>query len=525
VPWGAWARTLAFWIPVVLLLWGALIGLALIVHRQWSEHEKLPYPIATFTEELLPPDDENATPVYFQRLFWIGCGAVCFYHLMGYLFVWDPEHAFDLPRRFDFSALRTLFPSFWGAGGWWLGRPIIVFTVIGLSYFLPKDMSFSVGIGPFIYYSIAGMLAGYGVAMGGGGWYEMNLQRSLQAGAYAGMLVLTIYAGRRYYKQVFRAALGMKHEDEIQPHAMWGARVFLACSLLFFLVLVIAGLDWPLAALYTIMILTAYLLMGRLSAETGFIFIQAWWEPAALIVGLMGYRAVGASMAVMLFLLSSALILDTRESIMPFILNSLRVVGNKRVSLGKTSLLAVGALVIGLAVAIPTTLYIKYDRGTNLWYRWCSDSAPRFAFDQGVRVKQRLRTQGTLEAAEATSGFGRLLHIRPSGKLMAGFAIAFVLFLVLSFARLRLPGWPIHPVLLLLWTTYPASRLAPSFLLGFLVKWLVVKYGGDKAYRKLKPVMLGLVAGDMLFGLSTSIIGGIYYAATGVAPPRFSVFW
>jgi hypothetical protein len=187
--------------------------------------------------------------------------------------------------------------------------------------------------------------------------------------------------------------------------------------------------------------------------------------------------------------------------------------------------LAVAALVIGLAVAVPTTLYVKYDRGTNLSYRWCSETAPRFAFDEGVRIKQRLRAQGQLESAEATSGLGRLLAVSPSRRLVVGFSIAFVLFLALSFARLRLPRWPVHPVLLLLWTTYPASRLAPSFLIGFLVKWLVVKYGGDRAYRKLRPVMIGLVAGDMLFGFTTSLVGAIYYAATGVPPPRFSVFW
>ncbi|HAR68143.1 MAG TPA: hypothetical protein DCR55_18360, partial [Lentisphaeria bacterium] len=38
-PWGAWMETLGFWIPLVLLIWFALLGLALVVHRQWSEHE------------------------------------------------------------------------------------------------------------------------------------------------------------------------------------------------------------------------------------------------------------------------------------------------------------------------------------------------------------------------------------------------------------------------------------------------------------------------------------------------------
>jgi hypothetical protein len=79
--------------------------------------------------------------------------------------------------------------------------------------------------------------------------------------------------------------------------------------------------------------------------------------------------------------------------------------------------------------------------------------------------------------------------------------------------------------MMLVWSTFGGRRYASSFLVGFLVKWAVVKYGGDKAYRRIMPMMIGLIAGDMLFSISTSIIGGIYYAFTGSAPPRFSVYW
>jgi hypothetical protein len=60
--------------------------------------------------------------------------------------------------------------------------------------------------------------------------------------------------------------------------------------------------------------------------------------------------------------------------------------------------------------------------------------------------------------------------------------------------------------------------------MAFVVKWSVLKYGGDRIYRKIKPVMLGLIAGDMLSGLLTSAIGGAYYFVTATPPPRFSVF-
>ena len=525
VPWGAWTRTLWFWIPAVLLLWGGLIGLALVVHKQWSDHEKLPYPIATFTEALLPPEARQTKPVYLQRTFLIGCAVVCFVHLTNFIFAWFPEHTVAIPRTYSMRSLVQLFPTLERSGGGRLFGINLIFTVIGLSYFLPRDMSFSLGIGPFAYYYVAGVLAGYGIATGGGGWYEMNLQRSMQAGAYAGLMLVIIYTGRRYYASVFRAAFGMRSPDPVEPHAVWGARAFLACTVLFAVVLMAIGLDWPLAILYTLLIVVGYALIGRLSAETGFIFIQLWWEPAAFLVALLGVRAVGPTAALIMFLLSSALMLDTRESLTPFVLNSLRVLRERKVAVGKVAALGAGALVLGLAIAVPSTLYIKYDRGTNLSYNWATVTAPKYAFNEAVKIKQRLRTQGELERAETQSGFGRIFSIAPSKTLIVGFAIAFAVFLLLTFARLRVPWWPIHPVLMLVWATYPGARFASSYLIGFVLKTAIVKYGGDKAYQRLKPMMIGLIAGDMLFGILTSFVGGIYYLATGSPPPRFSVFW
>ena len=63
VPWYAWTRTLAFWLPVILTLWLALTALALVLHRQWSDHELLPYPIAEFANSLLPDEGQATSPL------------------------------------------------------------------------------------------------------------------------------------------------------------------------------------------------------------------------------------------------------------------------------------------------------------------------------------------------------------------------------------------------------------------------------------------------------------------------------
>jgi len=65
--------------------------------------------------------------------------------------------------------------------------------------------------------------------------------------------------------------------------------------------------------------------------------------------------------------------------------------------------------------------------------------------------------------------------------------------------------------------------MAWSFLLGCLFKFLVSRYGGAQAYRKVKPMMFGLIAGDMVSGLAVIGMGLIYYWHTGQLPKSYWV--
>ena len=88
---------------------------------------------------------------------------------------------------------------------------------------------------------------------------------------------------------------------------------------------------------------------------------------------------------------------------------------------------------------------------------------------------------------------------------------------VLAFAaiRLRWPKWPLHPVLFLVWGTYAGYTFAASFLAGWFIKVAVTQYGGASWYQRLKPMMFGMIAGEMLAGLVTMAVGFVYWLKTG----------
>jgi len=89
--------------------------------------------------------------------------------------------------------------------------------------------------------------------------------------------------------------------------------------------------------------------------------------------------------------------------------------------------------------------------------------------------------------------------------------------------RLRWPKWPLHPVLFLIWNTYGGRVFAASFLGGWGIKVLVTQYAGASWYQRLKPLMFGLIAGEMLGGLVPIAIGFVYWLATGLPPKVFNI--
>ena len=82
--------------------------------------------------------------------------------------------------------------------------------------------------------------------------------------------------------------------------------------------------------------------------------------------------------------------------------------------------------------------------------------------------------------------------------------IGFCFTLFLAAVRTRLFWWPIHPL------GYGVSFHMYTFWAAFIVaagaKWLVLKYGGIRLYRRSVPFFLGLVLGDFVLGSCWNIL-------------------
>ena len=523
VPWASWRRTLIFWVPLILTMNLVVIGLALVVHQQWLHHEHLPYPTVEFARSLLPEASGAVSSVFRSRLFWLGMVPVVLIYLNNYAHQWFPETVIPVRTTLNLYSILGVFPIFmktWMC--WLLFAPTIYFMVIGFTYFLAKDVALSIGISPFVYSLLLGYLMKYGVSMSGGG-LAPSPNSFMHAGIYFGLFVGLLYTGRRYYLSVFRRSLLLPCTDRVESYAVAGARLFVLAGAAVIVQLVFIGLDWQLALMFVGITLVIFVVLSRLLAEAGYFFVGLTFFPWTLMLGFMGAKALGSDQLLLMMLLSTILIVP-RETLMPFAVSGLCLVDKARARVGATAAWGAAALTVALVVGVGIVLYMQYWQGASAsgdW--WANGHKPKEAFRSNIRYRQALEAQGTLEEANALSGWKRFPNVSPDKRCLVAFSIAFSVVLAFMFMRHRFPKWPFHPLMLLTMGMWSINTFAFSILLGWLIKLWVTKYGGAKLYQKLKPLMIGLIAGELLGILIPVIIGAIYYLATGLQPKVFHV--
>ena len=91
--------------------------------------------------------------------------------------------------------------------------------------------------------------------------------------------------------------------------------------------------------------------------------------------------------------------------------------------------------------------------------------------------------------------------LSPSSPNVAGWiytGIGGIVMLGLMVARYRFLWWPLHPL------GFPIScvfgRMWFSVFIAWLIKGVVLKYGGPKAYARSRPFFLGLILGQLVVG-------------------------
>lgn len=523
VPWDAWIRPAAFWVPMVVLFLGGMIALGLVLHRQWSRHELLSYPIAEFGSLLIDTEGGSWPPIFRRWGFWIALGVVVCVHIVNGYHAYHPS-SIEIPVKGDFSimAKEKLQWLQRGLGFYDLTRPTLFLTPMAFVFFMRSDAALSMGLSlPIICVVTAAMTAkgaNAGVNQTEGGFLPWAA-----FGAYLGMVLMIAYTGRHYFSRLLRQALLPKRSSDMPVYATWACRAYLLCMAGIVALLAWVGCTWTLAILFVVQLTVMMVVIGRISAETGLVQIGIIWTPMAVCLGLLGPVQLGPVAMMAFAIIGWALLMDPAETMLPFVLNSLRLCQKSEAPVGRTGGWMGAALGLALIIGVPAVLWTQYNygRGTDEYSAYW---APHLVFDAASRQIDTIRQMGQLDHSQQLDAWQRLTTMQPNHQFLWSMGIGLVLVVAFGAARLRWTWWPLHPVLFVVIGSWAMGILSLSVLLGWILRTIVVKVGGTQKLTEVRPIAVGVIAGDLMGGLIFMIVGIIYYWVTGTTPADYNPY-
>lgn len=494
VPWHAWSAMLISWIVLLLLVYSTLFFIALLLRRQWIENEALTFPLVQLPLQMVDTSGMDGRPgegFWQNRLMWGGFAIAAVFHFLrgmnNYFPDWPMISSF---QGNDFAITFTESP--WNAVGS-IGTPFY-FGAIGVAYLLTRELSFSFWFF-FLMFKlqlVMATMAGFPVSsLPKDAYLGQPLFISWQStGGWFMMGALLLWSARGHLQNVWIEAINpgraarnaaLSARDSVEP---FSARVMLVGFLLS-----IAGLMYwcfyaginPVAALgFFAMYALVSIVLARLVVEGGFLFPQLTFAPLEVITsGFMSAKAIGAESITRLAFVQPMLYSDMRTNLLPAFLHTLKISHDLKLD-RRHSRRVIYCIVFAVLFSVGVSTFISiatiYNAGGLKGYTWATVSGPQMAF---TGAENMLRNQPTVNP-------GNWIWMAVGGALVWG----------MVFARGRFLWFPLHPLAYIVSSGYPITRLWASFFIGWLVKTLLLRYGGQEAAARTRPFMIGLILGN-----------------------------
>jgi len=268
VPWGAFALPVLRWSFFLLALSGVFICLLTLLRRQWTESERLAFPLVQLPLAML----DGRRPRFFaDPVMWCGFGLSFLFNLSRVLHAINPA----VPTPGFYTNLSPFL-----VGQWEGFRPVYLFhlpQVVGLAYLVPLDVSLSVWLA-FVAVKLV-QYVGFQMGLRAAGFPYMQEQAS---GGFIAMALALLWLARKDLASAFRAALRPAAADPNNNPlplrwAVWG----LMGSLGFLLGWCwLSGMTLKLAAPFFFIVIAFALVAARIRAEAGVPFHVVPWGMA-----------------------------------------------------------------------------------------------------------------------------------------------------------------------------------------------------------------------------------------------------
>ena len=506
VPWGAWAVPLLVWSGFFIVLWMTMLCLVSLVQRRWVEEERLAFPIVQLPLEIAGVREQFAggRPFWRNHAMWIGFTIAAIYNIVNILAALYPSvPAFG--KAFDLVPSSTPEPwSYW--------RSMVIQyrpELIGFGFLVSSEVSFSIWF--FYVLSRAAAFLG-GIAGYSEFGFPYNQEQSVGAMITLGMVLL--WAVR---KPLLNA---LSEFTRSGPSALWrrlpgdegllpmplsvvGAPLGLCLLCVFGMAI---GLSPWLAILCMGLVLITALVVARVRAEIGLPLIWSFPFSAGKRILLYSFNsstilegAPGAMTALaMLTFLSRGYV----AALAGYQIDSGKITQEVNVRPRQMAGLILASVVVGLAVAFYFHLTAYYRYGGELLRGgiWGWDTAMA---EYGRAVTAQSVHSPADPIRVAATGFGVFL---------AG---------ALVWLRQTFVGMPLHPLGYFIGLSY-GELIWSSFFFVWLIKSVLLHFGGVRLYRRAVPGFLGLALGHFF---TAGVVWGLLGTSGGEAFTAYGVWF
>ena len=472
IDYAAWIEPFCWWAVLLLALYVVMVSVAVILRRQWMERERLPYPLIQVSVAFVAREDPKrlVNGLFRRPAFWCGVALPMFFGSLLGLQHYDA----GLPA----PSLRWTMDFF--------GQPLrlfIRFSLIGFSYLIHTQVAAGVWVFHLLSKLETSAIQLSGVPTQARLAYSVN-EHSLLAyqggGALVAMVLLGLWTARDHVAQVFGKAFGRAPEiddgDEIMSYRSAVAGL-LGGSLAMVAWLAVMGTPLWVAGLLIVTALIVFIGLTRIIAEAGLAAVRTAMTAPDMIVHGLGSSLLGPSGVFNLYL-AHVWCADLRIFLMALVANGLKLIEDMD---RRSRRLVFGAIVLAIDIGAVgscwMTLHLAYVHGSVNLDAWRGRAGPIFLFDGAAR------------------------GMEPTGVSWSGlttFAGGGAVMLVLTWLRHRLPWWPLHPIGFPIGANYLMNHIWFSVFIAWIIKVLVLRFGGANLYRSSQVFFLGLIAGEAL---------------------------
>ena len=494
LPWHAWAVPLLVWTLFFGFLFFAFLCLTALLRRQWSDNEKLAFPLAQLPLEII---GEEGSPSFFGNpKVWAGAAIPVVIYTINWVHQSVPTVP-SIPISLPLNDYFTAPP--WNQVAY---TPLICsFAALGFFYLLPLDILFSLWFFFFLtrVEQIIGIEAGMDMPHMPTTWLPVFEGYQI-IGAYLVLVGAFVWMARPHFRRVWDAVKQKGADDggEMLPYrtAFWGLLGSLAmlCGLM-----TLMGASWWMSVLEMVCVIFVIgLVMARSTAEAGMLMTETTWQPYDLYRLTGSLHSLGPANLTILAFMDHLFSHDQRGLLLSGMLDSARLGDKVRLRRRSLTLAIVVAIVAAIAVAVPLQLVLAYKIGALNMDGWMMQGSPQVQF----RVNAAFLT-------DSASGGG--IWQMPA---FFGVGIAVTSFLLLM--RARFFWWPLHPLGYALAGSQSTIEFWFPCLLAWALKALTLRYGGMSFYRVVRPFFLGLILGE--FGMAiVCAMGNLFFHVS--APP------